>query len=343
VRQPFEWSSRRGIGRDSSLAYGTFKEGPPTLGRDVGAAFFAACRDAGLDVEWTGSPEAYVEMPRFCWQRRLTVTRESDIRDFLESWEMEIRAGYTAADTLLEALDERAADWFESFSDFGPKLRERLRAHTERFIADEQLRESKWTDPTMNDRLTGAFDELNRQGVLAQPCQGLTIQDGWAYSGVEGSADQRGVAFFQHEDIIDAVGGGGLLIAFGAIGVDPAEDDAATLALGHQIVSVLERNGVPCRWSQSIRERIRIEPFEWRKRRWTAAPPYERLAARQMRAIWKELGNSGDAQVGHVGLPHAFVRAGEVTSMAPQPAIENLREEKDGLFDRGRRSKHPSS
>jgi hypothetical protein len=176
---------------------------------------------------------------------------------------------------MLPLLDERAGDWFERFSDFGPRLRARLRAHTERFLHEEQVREGAWSEATVNDRISGAFEELGRQSVLACECLGLTIQDGWGYAGTQASAEHRGVAFFHHEDVIDAIGGLGLLIAFGAIGVDANEDDNATAALGQQIVCTLERHGVRCSWSGSSRDRIRVEPFEWRKRRWTVAPTYE--------------------------------------------------------------------
>jgi hypothetical protein len=380
--------------RSASTVVAPVPTPPPTLGQKVGAAVLQACRDAGLGAEWNGQPEAFVELPKFRWQRRLVVTHESDIRNFLESWELEIRAGYTAANEMLEAMEVRAADWFETFSDFGPELRERLHAHTERFIQEEHLRESQWTEPTINDRITGAFEELNGQGVLASECLGLTIQDGWGYSGIQASPEHRGVAFFHHEDVIDAMSGIGLLVAFGAIGVEAGEDDIATAALARQIASALERNGVRSSWSGSIRERIRIEPFEWRKRRWTVAPAYERVEvvpevskrpsflsrilrgnatspskpdevagnvsalkcgavvravrdengfdvrrARQMRAAWKALGNKGEAQVGHVGIPHVFVPALEFTSMAPQLANLNLREEKNEILGRGARSK----
>jgi hypothetical protein len=60
-----------------------------------------------------------------------------------------------------------------------------------------------------------------------------------------------------------------------------------------------------------------------------------------MRAAWKTLGNKGAAQVGHVGIPHVFVRPGELTSMAPQLAGLNLREEKAEVFRRGARSNGP--
>ena len=364
----------------------------PTLGQKVGAAVLEACRGAGLDAEWSGSPSAFVELPRFRWQRRLVVSSESDVRDFLEGWSLEIRAGYLGPDEMLGVLDERARDWFGGFSDFGPRLWSRLRVSTDRCLEEEQALESRWLEPTTNDRITGAFDELNRAGVLARECLGLTIQDGWGYAGVKASPEHRGVAFFHQEDVIDAVGGRGLLIAFGSIGVEGADDDKATAALGRTIVATLERHGVSCRWSESLQDRIRIEPFEWQRRRWTKAPPYEKRAAvaeggkrpsflsrlfgqgdkrpttrppppetkptiatncgavvralrdergfdvrraRQMRAAWKALGNAGDAQVGHVGLPHVFVRAGGFTSMAPQLATWNLRAEKDEVLRRG--------
>ena len=51
-----------------------------------------------------------------------------------------------------------------------------------------------------------------------------------------------------------------------------------------------------------------------------------------MRATWKVLGNKGEAQVGHLGLPHVFVRAGEFTTMMPVHAARNLREEKNEIF-----------
>jgi hypothetical protein len=61
--------------------------------------------------------------------------------------------------------------------------------------------------------------------------------------------------------------------------------------------------------------------------------------SRQMRAAWKAMGNAGEAQVGHLGLPHAFLPAGDFTSMVPQLAITNLREEKKDIFLRGVRGK----
>jgi len=76
---------------------------PPTRGQKVGALVFQACTAAGLDVEWEGRPEAYVELPRFRWQRRMVVTQESDVRDFLDGWEIELRAGYSLSSVVVPA------------------------------------------------------------------------------------------------------------------------------------------------------------------------------------------------------------------------------------------------
>jgi hypothetical protein len=57
----------------------------------------------------------------------------------------------------------------------------------------------------------------------------------------------------------------------------------------------------------------------------------------------KALGNSGDAHAGHLGIPHAFVRAGAYTTMAPHLAILNLREEMAEIFRRGAAAKSSES
>jgi hypothetical protein len=393
----FTWNdmARAIDGEGLSLAYGTFKEEPNqsspsalTLGQKVGAVVLETCREAGLGAEWTESLVDYVELPNFRWQRRFVLAKGSDVRDFLDSWELEIRAGYTPADRLLETLEERAFDWFEDFSDFGPNLFARLRTHTMRFLEEERAREAGWIGATINDRIAAAFDELNERDVLARECSGLTIQDGWGYAGVEAEPHHRGVVFFHHEDVIDGVGGGGLRLAFGAIDAKGTKDDAASLALAHEVLAVLERHGIPSSWSRSVSERIRIAPFEWRRRRWTKAPSYERREfvaevstrpsrifragagtgrtevnpntstpsggivvralrdeggfdmrrSMRLRAAWKAAGNSGEAQAGHVGLPHVFVRAGEFTTMAPRPSDANLFHGRHECFLRGARA-----
>lgn len=361
----------------------------PGLAEQTGQQVAAACRGAGLAVEWDSSAGTRIRLPQLRWQRRRLQAGDAELGEFLESWELEIRGGYTPADELPTLLHERAGNWFAEYANFGPTLLDRLHAHTEQFLERERAREETWADPTVNDRLSAAFVDLRERRLFAAECLGQTIQDGWGYAGLHASAKDRGAVFFHQEDVLDAVNGRGLLLAFGALPVDAADLEKASLALAQEVLAVLDRHGVPARWGSSIRERIRIEPFEWRKRRWTKAPAHERSAvaapkspslwsrvfgrsaagvgdskaraaagqfaevvralpdergfdlrrARRMRAAWKTLGNRGEAQVGHLGLPHVFLPAGEYTTLMPMPAEENLGHERDASFIRGMRAR----
>ncbi len=74
----FTWNdmARAIEGEGLTLAYGTFEDGSPepvttpTPEQKVGGAVVRACVDAGLNAEWTGADEDFIEMPRFTWQRR---------------------------------------------------------------------------------------------------------------------------------------------------------------------------------------------------------------------------------------------------------------------------------
>jgi hypothetical protein len=263
------------------LAFGSFRdkeEDNAEHALDVARAVVEACSREGLEVSWSGSDDTRIDLPKFRWQRRLRFTSDAEVREFLDSWKLEIRAGNGDPDELEETMELRAGDWFEGCADLGPKLRERLLANTEQFIAAEFEREQGWREATMNDRIAGAFAELESQhAILALDCAGLTIQDGWGYAGLS-AEEQRGVVFAHHEDVIDAVDGLGLLLAFGAIGVAPEADEAASLEVARTAVAVLQAHGVPLSWGGTTGERIRIAPFEWRKRRWTEAPSYARQA-----------------------------------------------------------------
>ena len=271
------WSAARGDGLQ--LAFGELQDPPELSATMIGNAVVQACRDAGLDVAWDGSPDRRIELPGFCWQRRGRSVTEAELRELRESWELEVRAGYTPSDELATVIETRAADWLAGCAELGPALRGQLRQHAERFLEDERAREAGWSEPTTNDRISAAFAELGASGVLASECSGLTIQDGWGHAGTQASPGHRGALFFHHEDVIDGVEGRGMWLAYGALGVPASADDDATLALGLEIVGMLEAHGVACQWSQSVDDRIRVLPFEWRRRRWTSAPNHTRVSA----------------------------------------------------------------
>lgn len=252
----------------------------PTPVEKIGAEVAEACRQAGLTTTWDGQQASYITLPNFRWQRRLTLSTETDVRNFLGSWELEIRAGYFPFDSsiefIIEILEARASEYFKGFADFGPRLRERLREHTEQLVVSERETEATWGEPTVLDRIRAAFEELTSGHILAQENLGLTIQDGWGYAGKKATSDHRGVVFFHREDVLDAVEGRPLLLAFGAIPTSDHDDLASSVEIANAALSVLKAHGVQCFWSGSVDDRIVVAPFSWQRRRWTKAPVHAR-------------------------------------------------------------------
>lgn len=281
---------------------------------------------------------------------------------FLESWALEIRAGYTPAAEL--DVIERLNEYLDP--DVPPNVEARLLAEvtreTERLLREAREAEASWAGPTMNDRITAAFDELRTRGIFARERAGLTIQDGWGYVGLEHEPNHEGAVFFHQQDVFDALRGMSLLLAFGGTQEHP-EAPAQARAIALSTLESLAAHGVAASWTGRIEDRIEILPFEWQRRRWTTAPRERsgtakwQRSARQlglfsmsaadleqyvasvrayrttfgfdarlsyiMRGAWKLLwGERG--QVGHAGDPHVFVRAGEITTVMPRDAFANL-------------------
>lgn len=97
---------------------------------------------------------------------------------FLESWALEIRAGYTPAEHL--DVGERLNEYLDP--DVPPDIEARLVAEvtreTERLLHEAHADEATWAGPTMNDRIAAAFGDLRARGIIAKERAGLTIQDG---------------------------------------------------------------------------------------------------------------------------------------------------------------------
>lgn len=281
---------------------------------------------------------------------------------FLRSWALELRAGYTPASEL--DVTERLNEYLDP--DVPPNVEAHLLAEvtreTERLLREAQEAETTWAEPTMNDRISAAFDELRTRGILAKECAGLTIQDGWGYVGLEAESKHEGAVFFHQQDVFDALHGMSLLLAFGGAQGQP-EVTAQTHAIALSTLESLAAHGVPALWTGRVEDRIEIAPFEWQRRRWTTAARemsgaatwqrstrqlglfsmsaadlerfvqpvcayrttfgFDDMLSAIMRGAWKSLGGER-GQVGHAGDPHVFVPAGEVTTMMPRDAFANL-------------------
>lgn len=191
--------------------------------------------------------------------------------EFLQSWEMEIRAGYTAPQEL-DVL-ERLAEYLDTSvpPDIEAEISRRALEATEHLLQEERAAELTWTEPTMNDRIASAFEYLRTQGIFSMECFGLTIQDGWARVGLEAPVECRGVVFFHQQDVFDAMRGWTLPLAFGGAGSE-VEDPHDAHSIAVVVLDALARFEVPASWSGYVEDRLEVRPFEWRRRRWTTSP-----------------------------------------------------------------------
>lgn len=198
---------------------------------------------------------------------------DPEFAPFLQGWGFELRSSQTPIDEVVAQAAER---FFEHFPDDFPeptagRLIHELQAWTERFIAEERVAEASWSAATDNDRLTAAFEALAAQDLVAREDAGVSIQDGWGEVGVHQRRAHLGAVFFHQQDVLDALRGEELLLAFGAFEERP--DAPSHEAIGHKVTEALAAHGFAPSWSGDGRERIRLGGFAWKKRRWTPSPP----------------------------------------------------------------------
>jgi hypothetical protein len=150
-----------------------------------------------------------------------------------------------------------------------------------------------WPERTDNDRLTDAFRALDAAGVVAREdftcCQtcGINAID----DEVTGELPAHGYVFYHGYDTIEAVQGGGVWLAFGAMEADGPPDEE----IGDQVVAALRAEGLEVEWDRSAGDRPHVQ-LEWARRR------HGRLAAYPSGPVGAEIGVVG----GH--LPEAVPR-----------------------------------
>ncbi len=209
---------------------------------------------------------------------------DQEFSPFLLGWACELRSSTSPTQALLEEMPER---FFEHFPDAldqptAERLLAELAAWTERFVADEKTSEQSWSAATGNDRLTAAFEALRERDLVALEDAGVSIQDGWGSVGLQQRRRHRGAVFFHQQDVLDALRGEELLLAFGAFEERPGAPSSETI--GQEVVETLAAHGLSPSWSGDARERIRLAPFAWQKRRWTPSPEVNPVPAPISRA-----------------------------------------------------------
>lgn len=137
-------------------------------------------------------------------------------------------------------------------------------------LKERREEEARWAGPTANDALDQAFTVLRDQGIFALQNAGATVEQGWQRVSEEASllaGSVRGVAFFVEDDVRRAVRGGALWLSAGAPGA--RDDSEASLRVRQEVRDCLAHHGLETRGSGTPDALIRLEPFPWRKRRWT--------------------------------------------------------------------------
>lgn len=182
-----------------------------------------------------------------------------ELTEMLEHAEGQVRAAYLHPPEVMEFLEE-------SLLELSIELptHELALVAVRAFEALRRREERRWTEPTVNDRITRAFAALNRRGIVAREFCGGSTMDGWA---ALPRGTGHGACFFHEQDVDRGVRGQGLMLTFGPLRADQAEDDDLGLRIGREIVEVLEAHEVPVSWSGDLAQKIEIRPFPWRRRR----------------------------------------------------------------------------
>ncbi|MFP2924750.1 DUF6891 domain-containing protein [Pyxidicoccus sp. 3LG] len=184
-----------------------------------------------------------------------------------EKVEAAVLGGYLSEKQVLSSIQELAKHELGS-DDAVEQMLAYARSLLERQIAEEL----HWTQPTLNDAITRAFEELEGKGIIAMEDAGGSLSDGWAEvtrAAKDSAPPARGATFFHGQDVERAVMGQGLMLAFGAFDTYFQLDDAASPEIAREVRDTLARHGIQTEWDGSIERRIHIPPFPWRKRRST--------------------------------------------------------------------------
>lgn len=188
---------------------------------------------------------------------------ENELRRRIEA---AVVQGFDERDEIIMAETEAAEDEYDR-DDLEP-LVTRL---TDEALAAHHRKQARWKGETDCDRLDAAFEELERQGIVARQnftccstCGHYEIGDEIkvAKKQKKRPAPVSGYAFYHMQDTESAVEGGGIYIKYDTL----KGDDEKKTAVGQQIVDVLQAAGLKTEWSGNPNEGVYVR-VKWRRRR----------------------------------------------------------------------------
>jgi hypothetical protein len=184
-----------------------------------------------------------------------------DLHDFIK---VQIAAGYAP----VEEIINEAVDIFAGSTPDQQALRHAARAVSERALAAHLADQSGWPATTDCDRLDGAFAQLDGAGIVARQhfsCCGTCGTDEIHLElgqSEKAGRPARGFTFFHMQDTEHAVAGESLYLSYGAAN----RDQAASMAIGHEVVAALGQHGLSPWWNGKLAHRIAL-PLHWQRRR----------------------------------------------------------------------------
>jgi hypothetical protein len=190
--------------------------------------------------------------------------RPEDFDDLHEFIRVQIEAGYASVP---EVVDD-AVEVFTDATNDPAALRVAATALAERALAAQVSAQDSWPETTDCDRLDAAFVELGTIGIVARQhfsccgtCGASEIHDELEQAEKAG-LPVRGFTFFHVQDTEHAVGGEWLYLSYGSAD----RDQVASVAIGHEVVSMLTRHGLAPAWNGKHAHRIAL-PLTWQRRR----------------------------------------------------------------------------
>jgi hypothetical protein len=173
-----------------------------------------------------------------------------------------VRAAFLRRDEIWLAIDEICEEAGDPDA-----MRAFASAELERLWATQRRTEAGWGERTDCDRLDQAFAELESTGIVCRQdftcCGTCGVAEMALVCGEleRGGKDLRGYAFYHAQDTEHAVAGDGLYLNYG----DLDGDELASLAIGREIVAVLQSHGLAPSWDERWASRIHV-PLSWRRR-----------------------------------------------------------------------------
>jgi hypothetical protein len=188
--------------------------------------------------------------------------RREALKEMRETINRDVAAGFRDPDDIVEGVVEMLADQYDE-DELRPDAERLLR----RAVKAHQRDQATWSATTDCDRLDAAFAELEGAGIVArqnftccQNCGHYEIGDEIAAARQAGR-EVHGYTFYHMQDTDSAVDGGGLYLAYGAVGKDGSVQE-----VGREIVKVLRRHKLKTKWNGSEKQRIFVS-LDWKRRR----------------------------------------------------------------------------